>query len=96
MMSFDEIVKRNADYSYEVRDDHVQVGASLGKSSAWVVGKATGAIQKVYSLRLDHDVFWSTVVTYGSHGRLRARCARRWSALRVPNRPARGDGGCRR
>lgn len=66
MMSFDEIVKRNADYSYEVRDDRVQVGASLGNSSAWVVGKATGAIQKVYSLRLDHDVFWSTVVTYGS------------------------------
>ena len=66
MMPFDEIVKRNPDYSYEVRDDRVLVGASLGNSSAWLVGKATGAIQKIYSLRLDQDVFWSTVVTYGS------------------------------
>lgn len=65
-MQFDEVVKRNPDYSYEVRDDRVLVGASLGNSSVWLVGKATGAIQKVYSLHLNHDVFWSTVVTYGS------------------------------
>jgi len=62
----DHVVRRNPDGSYDVRDDRVLVGASLGNSSAWLVGKATGAIQKIYSLHLDEDVFWSTVVTYGS------------------------------
>lgn len=59
-------VRRGADGSYEVSDDRVLVGASLGNGSAWIVGKATGAIQKMYSLKLDRDVLWSTVVTYGS------------------------------
>lgn len=60
------VVQRMHDCSYHVRDDRVLVGASLGNSSAWIVGKATGAIQKMYALRLNQDVFWSTVVTYGS------------------------------
>ncbi|HXW51619.1 MAG TPA: hypothetical protein VEJ41_06470 [Candidatus Acidoferrales bacterium] len=60
------VVRRLADRSYEVADDRVIVGASFGNTSAWIVGKATGAIQKMYSLRLGQDVFWSTVVTYGS------------------------------
>jgi hypothetical protein len=59
-------VRRASDCSYVVRDDRVLVGASLGNGSAWIVGKATGAIQKMYSLTIDQDVFWSTVVTYGS------------------------------
>jgi glycogen debranching enzyme len=59
-------VKWAADGSYVVADDRVLAGASLGNGSAWIVGKATGALQKVYSLKLDRDVFWSTVVTYGS------------------------------
>ncbi len=66
MIDPNAIVQRMPDCSYEVRDDHVIVGASLGNTSAWIVGKATGAIQKMYSLKLDQDVFWSTVVTYGS------------------------------
>lgn len=61
-----EAVKRNSDTTYTVRDDRVLVGSSLGNSSVWLVGKATGAIQKLFSLRLGFDVFWSTVVTYGS------------------------------
>lgn len=60
------VVRRQADRSYEVADDRVIVGGSFGNTSAWIVGKATGAIQKMYSLRIGHDVFWSTVVTYGS------------------------------
>lgn len=60
------VVRRASDCSYVVSDDRVLVGASLGNGSAWIVGKATGAIQKMYSLKLDHDVFWSTVITYGS------------------------------
>jgi hypothetical protein len=59
-------VRRASDCSYVVSDDRVLVGASLGNGSAWIVGKATGAIQKMYSLAIDRDVFWSTVVTYGS------------------------------
>ena len=59
-------VKRAADRSYIVSDDRVLVGASLGNGSAWIVGKATGALQKVYSLKLNRDVYWSTVVVYGS------------------------------
>jgi glycogen debranching enzyme len=59
-------VQRTPDCAYEVRDDRVLVGASFGNTSAWIVGKATGAIQKMYALKLDRDVFWSTVVTYGS------------------------------
>lgn len=59
-------VQRQADRSYEVADDRVLVGGSFGNTSAWIVGKATGAIQKMYSLRVGQDVFWSTVVTYGS------------------------------
>ncbi|MDQ6780488.1 MAG: hypothetical protein M3Z37_04960, partial [Candidatus Eremiobacteraeota bacterium] len=66
MIQLDQVVKRNADTSYEVRDDRVLVGASLGNSSVWLVGKATGAIQKIFSLPIGQDVFWSTVVTYGS------------------------------
>jgi glycogen debranching enzyme len=60
------VVQRRPDVSYEVPDDHMLVGASLGNTSAWIVGKATGAIQKMYSLTLAEDVFWSLVVTYGS------------------------------
>ena len=59
-------VKRAPDRSYVVSDDRVLVGASLGNGSAWIVGKATGALQKMYSLKLDRDVFWSTVIVYGS------------------------------
>ncbi|MDQ6767446.1 MAG: hypothetical protein M3Z41_06515, partial [Candidatus Eremiobacteraeota bacterium] len=59
-------VKRSSDCSYSVSDDRVLVGASLGNGSAWIVGKATGALQKMYALKLDRDVFWSMVVTYGS------------------------------
>ncbi len=66
MIDFVSVVQRMPDGSYEVRDDRVIVGASLGNTNAWIVGKATGAIQKMYSLKLDQDVFWSTVVTYGS------------------------------
>jgi mannosylglycerate hydrolase MGH1-like protein len=62
----DSPVRRVADCSYAVSDDRVLVGASLGNGSAWIVGKATGAIQKMYSLKVDRDVMWSTVVTYGS------------------------------
>jgi glycogen debranching enzyme len=62
----DSPVHRNFDCSYEVPDDRVLVGASLGNSRAWIVGKATGAIQKMYALAVDQDVFWSTVITYGS------------------------------
>ncbi len=59
-------VQRAPDGSYVVGDDHVLGGASLGNGSAWIVSKSTGALQKMYSLKLDKDVFWSTVVTYGS------------------------------
>ncbi|MBV8163055.1 MAG: hypothetical protein JOZ91_02190 [Candidatus Eremiobacteraeota bacterium] len=59
-------VQRAPDGSYRVSDDRVLGGASLGNGSAWLVVKATGALQKVYSLKIDCDVFWSTVVTYGS------------------------------
>lgn len=59
-------VRRAPDGSYSVSDDRVLGGASLGNGSAWVVVKATGALQKMYSLKIDCDVFWSTVVTYGS------------------------------
>jgi glycogen debranching enzyme len=59
-------VRRAADGSYTVPDDRVMSGASLGNGSAWIVGKSTGALQKMYALKVDEDVFWSTVVTYGS------------------------------
>ena len=59
-------VKRGSDCSYSVADDRVLAGASFGNGSAWVVGKATGAIEKMYSIKLHRDVFWATVVTYGS------------------------------
>jgi glycogen debranching enzyme len=59
-------VRRAPDGSYVVSDDRVLGGASLGNGSAWIVVKATGALQKMYSLKIDRDVFWSTVVTYGS------------------------------
>ena len=60
------IVSRGPLSTYTVSDDRVLVGSSLGNASAWIVGKATGALQKLFSLALGRDVFWSTVVTYGS------------------------------
>lgn len=63
---FFDSVHREPDASYVVSDDRVLSGASFGNGGAWVVCKATGAIQKVFSLSLGRDVFWSTVVTYGS------------------------------
>jgi glycogen debranching enzyme len=59
-------VRRLPDGSYAVDDDRVLSGASLGNAGAWVVCKSTGAIQKIFSLAIGRDVFWSTVVTYGS------------------------------
>jgi glycogen debranching enzyme len=59
-------VRRQQDASYSVDDDRVLSGASLGNGGAWIVCKSTGAIQKMFSLALGRDVFWSTVVTYGS------------------------------
>ena len=59
-------VRRQPDGSYAVDDDRVLSGASLGNAGAWVVCKSTGAIQKMFSLAIGRDVFWSTVVTYGS------------------------------
>jgi glycogen debranching enzyme len=59
-------VRRQPDASYAVDDDRVLSGASLGNGGAWIVCKATGAIQKMFSLAIGRDVFWSTVVTYSS------------------------------
>ena len=59
-------VRRNQDASYRVDDDRVLSGASFGNGGAWIVCKSTGAIQKMFSLAIGRDVFWSTVVTYGS------------------------------
>ena len=59
-------VRRESDGTYVVGDDRVLSGASFGNSGAWIVCKATGAIQKLFSLALGHDVMWSTVLTYGS------------------------------
>ncbi|MDQ2818218.1 MAG: hypothetical protein M3T49_08450 [Candidatus Eremiobacteraeota bacterium] len=62
----DSAVASGPQATYVVSDSRVLVGASLGNASAWLVCKATGALQKVFSLALGCDVFWSTVVTYGS------------------------------
>ena len=59
-------VRRKQDASYLVDDDRVLSGASLGNGGAWIVCKSTGAIQKMFSLAIGRDVYWSTVVTYGS------------------------------
>jgi glycogen debranching enzyme len=59
-------VRRQQNASYAVNDDRVLSGASFGNGGAWIVCKSTGAIQKMFALAIGRDVFWSTVVTYGS------------------------------
>lgn len=51
---------------YRVPDDRVLVGASHGNAGAWVPTKATGAIQKFFSLAAGEAVFESVNITYGS------------------------------
>ena len=61
-----EGVVRGPHSSYLVSDDRVLTGASLGNGSAWIICKATGALQKMFSLAIGRDVFWATTITYGS------------------------------
>ena len=62
----DATVIRGPHATYFVSDDRVLCGASHGNGSAWAIGKATGALQKMFSLALGLEVFGSTTLTYGS------------------------------
>jgi len=61
----DATVIRGPHATYFVSDDRVLCGASHGNGSAWAIGKATGALQKMFSLALGLEVFGSTTLTYG-------------------------------
>jgi len=77
---------------YLVPDNALAHGMSLGNKQMWVTCKASGAIDKVFSLELGQDITDSIVVTYavagegavgaGSEGRDAAGCAAGFTLVR--------------
>ncbi len=53
---------------YQVSDDALEMGASLGNSAAWIASKGTGAIDRVFSVDIGQSLVGAASIRYASPG----------------------------
>ena len=54
--------------SYQVPDDHVAAGASLGNSALWVPIKSSGSVERIFSTRTGTNATGSITIQYAGVG----------------------------
>lgn len=63
-MSASGMAMRHGIYVYHVRESELAHGTSLGNAKCWATSKATGAVERVFSVDTGMEVFGSLVVGY--------------------------------
>jgi len=59
MMSASGMAMRHGLYVYHVRESELAHGTSLGNAKCWATSKATGAVERVFSVDTGMEVFAS-------------------------------------